>query len=208
MSEAQTNVRSWRYRPTMSDNAHLSVKLALRRHMIERYHSDGPINVFDCFQGEGVLWRHLMAEYNVDRYWGVDTKAKRGRMRVDSIDVLSQSGWTDNVIDIDTYGSPWAHWSALLKTVDHSVTVFMTHGVVGSMRAPMSSAAAKSIGLGPIFKRAPKQLLSRLQEFSTHYCLTSIDRDDVRIVEAVEARADDIEHPNAMYYGVRLEVGS
>jgi hypothetical protein len=58
----------------------------------------------------------LRREFRVD-YWGVDIKRAPGRLKIDSTHILSQDGWDFGVIDIDTYGSPWSHYFALLPHV-------------------------------------------------------------------------------------------
>src|SRR5438067_975429 len=114
---------------TKTDNHNAAAKLALRRHFLRQLAAQGEaIQVLDCFQGEGVMWKTLRSEFPVAGYWGVDVKPKKGRLKIDSARILEQSGWTQNVVDLDAYGSPWKHFQNLIATCQHSVTVFLTIG--------------------------------------------------------------------------------
>jgi hypothetical protein len=183
-----------------TDNSNLAVKLTLRRHFLRKYHGDDPPNVLDCCQGDGVLWGKLREEFALAGYWGVDLKPKRGRLKIDSARILAQPGWTQNVIDLDTYGSPWKHWAALTPHVTRPTTVFLTVGLVqmggGGM---MSNQGRAAIGLGKL--HVPTSILGKLHEFSLSYLLTSGCVSPTIIVEVVEATSLG----NARYLGVRLE---
>ncbi len=111
------------------DNSNLADKLGLRRYFLDRYHKGREIKVFDACQGRQVLWGILRKEYSC-RYWGVDTKKKKGRLKVNSERVLAEAGWDFDVIDVDTYGQPWRHWESIIKNGSRDVTVFLTIGMV------------------------------------------------------------------------------
>lgn len=136
------------------DNSRLDSKLSLRRHFIERYHlTDHPF-IFDACQGSGVMWRHLRKEFapawqGKERYFGVDLKAKKGRLRADSAQVLAQPGWEFGIIDIDTYGLPWDHFKGVVMHMgDDPITVFLTIGSVShGGSASMSNFVAEAMGL-------------------------------------------------------------
>ncbi|MEN3369967.1 MAG: hypothetical protein V7609_2110 [Verrucomicrobiota bacterium] len=104
-----------------TDNHNPDAKLTLRRHFLNRYHvpivayGDTSIRVLDCCQASGRLWGVLRREFAGVEYWGVDVRPKKGRLKIDSVRILDQPGVTQNVIDIDTYGSPFKHWMALLR---------------------------------------------------------------------------------------------
>ncbi len=111
-----------------TDNADPTGKLNLRRWFLDRYHSDGSARVFDCCQGSGFLWSEIRKTHHVASYWGVDKKKSRGRLSIDSNRVLAAGGWDFNVIDIDTYGSPWNHFVSVVHNASHPVIVFLTIG--------------------------------------------------------------------------------
>ena len=111
-----------------TDNSHLETKLELRREMLRKYQGKGSLAVIDCCQGSGVIWSILREEFKLGSYWGLDTKKAPGRLQIDSARVLCQPGWRADVIDVDTYGAPWAHWEALLPNVTGAVTIFLTIG--------------------------------------------------------------------------------
>lgn len=184
-----------------TDNGHLIAKLDLRRYFLRKYHADDPANVLDCCQGSGVIWSHLRREFRVASYWGVDVKPKRGRLKIDSVRILQQSGWTQNVIDADTYGSPWKHWAALLPNLSRPTTVFLTigqvaTGTVGSLDKKCYQAA----GLEFPTLKVPAGFGVKLAAVLTEFVLMKIPP-TVRMVEALEAEAKG----NARYIGVRLE---
>lgn len=184
-----------------TDNASLAAKLAVRRYMLDRYHPDGQLDVMDCCQGSGVIWNRLLQEYDVLRYWGLDVKRRPGRLQVESSRVLAAGGWTANVVDVDTYGSPWRHWEALTSTLDHPATVFLTVGFVRIGGGHLSELAMNAMGLTPrMCKVAPPALLSRLSERSVLYSIAA-HPEHVTIVEAVEGERSR----NARYLGLRIE---
>src|SRR5438552_1243842 len=98
-----------------TDNHNLPAKLALRTYFLRKYHMQDVrrdaagatnINVLDCCQATGKIWGTLQREFPLAGYWGVDVKPKKGRLTIDSVKILDQPGWTQNVVDVDTYGSP------------------------------------------------------------------------------------------------------
>lgn len=185
-----------------TDNHDPTAKLDLRRHFLSRYHADIPPAVFDCCQGDGTLWGKLRAEFLVRSYWGVDLKPKKGRIKVDSVRVLECGGWDFDVIDADTYGSPWKHYAALLPRVRKPVTVFLT---LGFGRQPEGSSVCRysleAIGLAPLWNISPITLFSKCHSLFPVACIARALDLGLRIVEATEAES----HGNARYFGVRLE---
>lgn len=182
-----------------SDNSNLKAKLDLRRHFLEKYHADGPVDVLDCCQGSGVIWANLRQEFAVDSYFGVDEKPKKGRLRIDSIRLLQLSGWKQNVVDIDTYGSPWRHWLSLLPNVCKPLTVFLTCGQVSPGGSSLAHVSRNALGLGKL--DVPNAIACKLNEMAVPYLLAEAMRYKLAVVECVEAVASG----NARYIGVRLE---
>jgi hypothetical protein len=184
-----------------TDNDNLEAKLSLRSHFLESYHSDGLARVFDCCQASGRIWRTLQNRHRIARYWGVDLKHKPGRLRVDSQRILQQPGWNDNVIDIDTYGEPWAHWMAVLSNAAESTTVFLTIGRSNGLAA--TSNLVKQI-LGIKFSQnVPTLILTKAEDLIIENMLAQANANDGRWVirEAQEAKAGK----NARYIGIRLD---
>jgi hypothetical protein len=114
------------HKPQQQDNQNPDAKLALRRRLLALH--PGELRVLDCCQGEMRLWEKLRAEFPVQEYLGVDLKPKPGRLKIDSVRLLDAPGWKWNVIDVDTYGLPWTHWSAILRHLRHPATIFLTIG--------------------------------------------------------------------------------
>jgi len=126
-----------------------------------------PLRVIDCCQGSGLLWSRLREEFPIESYWGIDRKAKPGRMTIDSVRVLGRP-LTANVVDIDTYGSPWDHWVALLPNVSARMLVFLTVGHCGGL-GRLSKTALQVIGLASI--HVPPLIQWRLLARSINACL-------------------------------------
>ena len=187
---------------TKTDNHNLGAKLALRRHFLRRYHADGGAQVFDCCQATGKIWNELRREFVCASYWGVDLKPKKGRLKVDSVRVLDQPGWPQNIVDVDTYGSPWKHWSALLRHGPDAVTVFLTIGLVKIGGGNYDRSILAMLGLE--FKRLklPKAIGTRIGENSVATCIGRARDHGYEIIEAQE-----VDNPGgtARYIGVRLE---
>jgi len=180
------------------DNSNLEAKLELRRHFLRKYHADDPPHVLDCCQGSGVLWEQLRKEFAVASYWGVDLKRRKGRLKLDSARILAQPGWPQTVVDVDTYGSPWKHWEAMLPNIQQPTTVFLTIGQwqMGTDRHILTALGLRGITIPPGIAR-------KLHGLSVSYCLARTCVYDIIIVEAVEA----VSTGNARYIGLRLESG-
>jgi hypothetical protein len=182
-----------------TDNHNPKAKLDLRRYFLNKYHSDDMPSVFDCCQGSAVMWSQLQKEFSVGSYWGVDLKPKKGRLKIDSVRILQQPGWSFDVIDVDTYGSPWRHWLAILPNLTKSTTIFLT---IGSTMFKGSTDSSLLSSIGCVFSRArlPESMHGKLSEFGTSYILANVSN-FAKITEAVEA----VSTGNARYIGVRLE---
>lgn len=183
---------------TKTDNSRLGSKLALRRHFLDRYHKDSPPRVFDACQGEGVIWQALRADYPMT-YWGVDKKRRSGRMSIDSTRILAEPGWRFDVIDVDTYGSPWKHWAGILKNAPGAVTVFLTIGstmFVGSTDTWVLGVLGMDAKL---IERLPMSFRRIVSDMGTEYALASALK-RFKVVDCKEAEPAS----GARYIGVRL----
>ncbi|MCP4427166.1 MAG: hypothetical protein GY803_21985 [Chloroflexi bacterium] len=188
-----------------TDNSNLPAKLALRRYFMDKYHSDDRARVFDACQGDGVIWRTLRQEYEVTNYWGVDEKPKKGRIKIDSVRVLGQPGWPEDVIDIDTYGSPWKHWLAMLPHVERPLTAFLTvgSGGPGRVRLGREELLAMGITIDSVLGMSGA-ITHNLIELAMRYALAAAYDYGLRIVEAQETMTSDSKW-RTRYIGVRLE---
>jgi hypothetical protein len=190
---------------TKTDNARLGSKLELRRYYLRKYHATEPPRVFDCCQGDGMIWRHLQREFTIGPYWGVDVKPKKGRLRIDSARVLDQPGWEFDVIDVDTYGEPWKHWAGILEHFPgRPLTVFLTIGHVSmGGGGGLSRYAAEAMGIR--FARSTVKLKSGLygglSDRSVTFCLARAFERRLVITDCMEAAPG----PHARYFGLRLE---
>lgn len=117
------------------DNKNLDPKLVLRRHVIrEAMHrwpgQFDPLTVMDCCAGEGVIWRELRKDFAVSGYTPIDLVPRQpGTIRGDSLRLLKTFSLGNySVIDVDTYGDPWAHWLTMLPLITRPTAVFLTRG--------------------------------------------------------------------------------
>lgn len=190
-----------RHRSTINnrrDNAGLESKLELRRYFLRKYHADGPIRVLDCCQGSGVIWNELRTDFQLE-YWGMDLKPKSGRLKLDSARYLVQSGWPENVIDIDTYGSPWKHWEAMLQNITQPVTVFLT---IGQWMCGIDTYVWHVVGLGSLRKMIPPYFGIKLLNMYLPYVFEQARRHNLEVIEAVESFNTTASH--ARYVGVHI----
>jgi hypothetical protein len=180
---------------TRTDNANSSGKKALRMHFLRRYH-EGNARVFDCCQGSGLVWGAVRKEFEVQTYFGVDIKAKSGRIAIDSVKIVSQ-GVNANVIDVDTYGEPWTHWLELLPHVKEPTTVFLTCGkikIAGMSKRASTYVFGKSL-------RMPPLLFGKLWDYATAFLLSAPTRMGLEIVETIEA----VSKNDTRYIGMHIK---
>lgn len=180
-----------------TDNHNPQAKLDLRRHFLQKYHADGGADVFDCCQGSGLLWGTLRKEFKIRSYWGVDLKPKPGRLKIDSVRILEQ-GISQNVIDVDTYDSPWKHWQQIVAHLSQPTTVFLTIGST-MFRGSFDAVGSRALGLDRL-SFLPESFGSKISAIAASYALAS-GCEFATIVEAVEA----VSTGHARYLGVRLE---
>lgn len=183
-----------------TDNHNSAAKLALRRHFLAKYHP-APLHVIDCCAGQGVLWERLKGEFPVARYVGIDKKGGAGLLKMDSVRFLQKPGLSADVVDIDTYGSPWKHWLALLQNFPSSfgLTIFLTIGMVKVAGGNYDRCILSPLGI-PF--EVPNSIGSALNEVCVSYLLTVCCKSNIFPVEIAE-----IPNPggHARYLGVRLE---
>jgi len=179
-----------------TDNHNPKVKLDLRRHMLNRFHAELPPHVFDCCQGSSVMWSQLREEYNLASYWGVDLKPKKGRMKIDSNRILCQAGWNFDVIDVDTYGSPWKHYSSVVANATKPCTVLLTIGST-MHKGSTDKQCLKILGLDTL--KIPESFCRKLDELAFSTMLSYADNYGT-IVYLVEA----VSTGNARYVGLHF----
>lgn len=183
------------------ENASPESKLQLRRHFLRKYHSDRPTfpRVLDCCQADAVLWSQLRQEFNV-HYWGVDRVAKRGRLAIDSVRLLASPSLAYDVIDVDTYGSPWQHWKTMLPNIRKPTTVFLTLGRAGGLTS-VDGAVLEALGLSRMRCPIPQALRWKLDGLAVGACLAQAHAWGLKISEAVEVVPPS---RNARYFGLHL----
>lgn len=174
MTDLRNNTRT-------TDNKFLDEKIAVRMHMLRRHHTTGA-KVFDCCQGAGLIWSTIRQTFEVESYWGVDLKVRKGRVAMDSVAVL-QRPLADNVIDIDTYGEPWTHFLAALPNVQRPTTFFLTWTSLCSLT--MSNLVKQFVFGGQL--QMPSSLFGKLWDYANAYLLTAPVQYGLEIVECVES---------------------
>jgi hypothetical protein len=183
--------------PGKTDNHNLDAKLDLRRALLQRYQPDVGFTVCDCFSGSEALWSRLREEFPVRNYLALDVKAKRGRLKLDSLRYLQNQKWDHDVIDLDAYGAPWRHWFEVLKH-GRPCTVFLTIGVRNVARAAQQREAIQALGIP--FK-IPTSLESKLAPLVPQYCISKAFDHGFHIPLLIEAKND----APTRYLGLRLE---
>ena len=181
-----------------TDNRFLASKLLLRRHFLDAYHKDKPFSVFDTCCGEQVIWKTLRKEYAGIEYFGADRV--KTKLKLDSARLCENAAYAKyDVIDIDTYGSPWKHFFNLLPNIKKPTTIFLTSGSSGAFNN-MSTIVKTAMGLGQL-PSVPVGMLSLINtKYSLDFCLAQAEAHGLRYVEIKEA----LPRLNARYFGVRL----
>ena len=129
------------------DNTALKAKVALRAHFLERFHRENPPAVFDCCQGEGLIWNELRERFTLGEYFGVDMKKSRGRLAINSVKLLQDS--SADVVDVDVYGSPWKHYFSFVSSTPRPCSLFLTFGHGGG-NGYVDHAYRTLLGLGEV----------------------------------------------------------
>jgi len=156
-----------------TDNADLAAKVEQRVRYLERYHPEGPIEILETCQGSGLIWGRVKVElpHRQLRVTGIDVKPKAGRLRLKSERFLAMPGWSFDVIDVDTYGSPWTHWFHALENAptDRPLTVFLTYGdVMAAGAGGFNPRHLTMLGLDLGEHRLPPGLGSRVYQRCTN----------------------------------------
>lgn len=74
--------------------------------------------------------------------------------------MLTQPGWQADILDLDTYGSPWKHYNAMLPNLSGPLTVFLT---IGQYQMGIDANIAKDRGLNGL--RPPPAILMKISLF-------------------------------------------
>lgn len=177
------------------DNHFLDAKLELRRRILKEQKQFDRLSVVDCFSGSETIWTALRKEFKVAEYLALDTKAKKARLKIDSLRYLENQKWEHNVIDLDAYGSPWRHWFEVLKR-GKSCIVFLTVG--NTLFKIQQTEAIKTLGID--FK-LPGGLQGALAELICDHCLAALFDFGFAVKSAYEAKNPG---GNARYFGIEL----
>jgi hypothetical protein len=141
----------------------------------------------------------LREEFELSSYLGLDVKPKAGRLKIDSARFLAQAGWSQNVVDVDTYGSPWRHWVAMLPRIARPTTAFLTIGTV--LGGATDGISLYLLGLDRFRKhQVPVGFWPKLAELSVERCLAQAYSHDLEVVECRESCPT----PRVRYIGVHV----
>ena len=187
------------------DNKRLDAKLLVRRYFLDRYHSSSPPRVIDCCAGSGVIWQALRQDYRIRSYWGLDAKKSAGRIAARSERILECPGWQADIVDVDTYGSPWKHWAQILSHGPTPLTVFLTVGQVVMGASTLSAEALVALGVVfPTLAVSPG-LMAKIHPLVIPFQLTYLGRSDKVVVEAKQIIIAGLGATRVVYVGLRLE---
>lgn len=179
---------------TKTDNANLDLKVELRRRVLKGARFRRPLRVLDLYAGEGKIWRQLRAEFPLGGYMPCDIRPRMAgtvKVNVTPIFVEAIAAGRYNVIDIDTYGEPWATWAAVAHRLRHRTAIFLTHGVVGMGQT--SHLALEAMGIPHTWKIPVKPHIARFA--ARFFIVPQFGR--VQVESAWTAEAG-----NATYYGL------
>lgn len=180
-----------------TDNKNLPAKLALRRWLIGEA-GLGELRVLDLCAGKGMIWNHLRKEFKVKSYTPCDRKPRQPGSIPGEADVLLKAFDLTkfNVIDVDTYGEPWAAWSYLAGRIKEPTAVFLTCGIVaGQGGCNLSKESREAIGIPATWPIPQKKSLAA---FAGEYILaTGANRCQV-------LRAGRMVLPNVRYYALHV----
>jgi len=101
---------------------------------------------------------------------------------------------------MDTYGSPWRHWLAILENVSRPTTVFLT---VGQWQMATAREIREALGLAGL--QVPPGIAVKLHRLATDYLLGSPALSGASVVEALEAVP--AQKGSARYIGLHLLPG-
>jgi len=163
-------------------DADAPARLALRRYFLAKHHAAAPLDVLDCAHLPGDFWLRLRQDpaVAVATYWSLPQKPRKGQPRLDPQQVLCQSGWRFNVIDLHLRRSPWPAWLALLPRVTRPLTVFLT---VGRYRDG-DGLVLDVLGCGDM--DIPLPLAKKLQPLAVSYFLDRARQHGLTVAEAAE----------------------
>jgi hypothetical protein len=183
------------------DNHNLEAKLELRRRLLREQKQFDSLSVVDCFSGSEVIWTTLSKEFKIKEYLALDIKPKRGRIQIDSLRYLQNQKWTHNVIDLDAYGSPWAHWFEVLKR-GRSCIVFLTvFSKPGMLGRKISKRELELIGAEKLYEFIAPMLAKSISATIFDACLSEPLARGFSIKSAYEAKNPG---GNVRYFGIEL----
>lgn len=188
-----------------TDNSNLEPKLELRRYFLNKYPSD-PYRVIDCCAGEDQkIWTALRKEFPNVQYVGLDKKrVGKAIVKIDAVRWMSQTEWSADVVDIDTYGEPWSVYFAMLENfVGAEITVFLTYCRVGiNTVGIMSKPVRERLGIPADWKIWQASAITKMAiQACVSYCLDC----GFDVVEAKKVVMRDNPEDLAHFYaGLRL----
>jgi hypothetical protein len=188
------------------DNQAPASKLAIRQWALEAA-GFKRLRVLDLCSGEGHIWREMKERgARVDEYVPVDRAPRqggtiKGNIGEGMVEALNVPNF--NVIDVDTYGSPWEIWSFIAKRITGRTAAFLTDGAAGSMTCGgvLTKFARSAMGI-PAEWKIPNSNEVRL--FAPPYALYASCM-PVNIVSGGRIRVDGRWGQAVIYYGLVVE---
>lgn len=149
-----------------TDNRDLRLKLAIRRWTIAAAGLGPDLRVLDLCAGEGHIWQVLRKEYRLSSYTPCDRNPRMpGTIKGDAERLVESFDLSlFDVIDVDTWGSPWEIWLRLSGRVRQRTAILLTHGtrgVAGSGPA-MSLIELDALGIPRSWPIPKKVALNRI----------------------------------------------
>jgi hypothetical protein len=144
----------------------LPIRLALRRAALDQWLKDVDLRVLDLGAGPGMIWETLSTERRVAVYCPVDKKPQfPGTLKYDvtpaTLGALDPARY--NVIDFDTFTSPWESWGWLALLIQWPTLVVLTDATTAKS-GPLPAGLKPMVGIRPEWKNVPSN--PRLLEYA------------------------------------------
>jgi hypothetical protein len=131
-----------------TDNRSLRLKIEIRTKALAAAGLTH-VRVLDLCAGEGDIWREMRKHVDVTSYVPVDRKPRAfGSIKGEALTIARAIDLTMfDVIDVDTYGSPWEIWLNLAQRIRSREVVCLTHGTTSQGGGDISKFEMKILGI-------------------------------------------------------------
>jgi len=153
------------------DNAFLCTKVNLRRNVIKKHFNKSSFNILNCCAAKNKVWRSLDEFYNTSIIHLDLNPQFDGVIKCDANDYVQNNDLSKfDIIDIDTYGSPWDIFFNSIKSCTGTTVFFLTWGrteknlfnVPNIIKQTFNFPKSSKKGRNPLCKYMEKNITSLL----------------------------------------------